>query len=749
MLPPDAVPASAPLTEFSSGRAMEYLNAIAQKPHPTGSPENARVRDYILSRLTALGLSQDVQTTTVVGPRMKRLRPVAAVTVTNVLARLKGTNSSKAVMLAAHYDSVPTGPGASDDGSGTVTLLETARALKAGPPLRNDVIFLFTDGEELGLLGAKAFVDEHPWAKEVGLVLNFEARGACGPSMMFESSSQNSWLIREFAKAAPHPVASSLMYEGYRRLPNDTDLTILKRAGLAGLNFAYAGCWPRYHTAGDSVEEIDERSLQHHGANALALARHFGNLSLNNTMGRDAVYFSLFGRMLYYSQAWAIPLMALVLLAFVGVVALGLKKSQLHRRGIALGFLGWPAGTVVALAISEILWLALRKSRFVSLLPYGMAYNSEIYMLGFVALAIAIISALYAVLQKKTSVGNLAVGALFWWLLLTILTSLSVPGASFLFVWPLLFSLIELGYAFARRKPESEVESALVWTLPAIVGILLVVPAIYQLFILVSTSGLVPITVAVALLLGFLVPHLHIMTAHNRWLLPGGAALAAVVLIIAAMSRSGFDSKHPRADSIFYALNVDTGTAVWVSSDKAPDAWTSQFFSGQVESTRLTNWIPVQVPVLQTHAPVAQLAAPKASVLDDITLGDSRILRLWITSPRQARIAWIIAPSAKVTEASVNGKPIPPSDANSHGGNWGFYYAGLPEKGIILGLSVKPSQPLELKIVDQSDGLPDIPGVSFKPRPHDLMPAPWPPFDSSTLVSKSFRFDPNAPMKHP
>ena len=106
----------------------------------------------------------------------------------NVLARIKGTNNSRAVLLVAHYDSVATSFGANDDGAGVVTLLETARALKSVDPLKNDVIFLFSDGEEVGLLGAKAFTS-HPWARDIVVFMNFESRGNTGPVVMFETST--------------------------------------------------------------------------------------------------------------------------------------------------------------------------------------------------------------------------------------------------------------------------------------------------------------------------------------------------------------------------------------------------------------------------------------------------------------------------------------------------------------------------------------------------------------------------------
>src|SRR5919202_6024012 len=195
---PDPVPASAPPTEFSSERALEHVRAIAREPHPMGSPENEAARDYLLEELSALGLEPEVQRATAVTCCSHR-GAFGAGTPENVLARLEGTaKGGKAFLVTAHYDSVSTGPGASDDGAGVAAMLETIRALKAGPPLKNDVIFLFTDGEEPGLLGAKAFVDDHPWAKDVGAVLNLEADGNTGAARLFETSDDNGWVIRQF-----------------------------------------------------------------------------------------------------------------------------------------------------------------------------------------------------------------------------------------------------------------------------------------------------------------------------------------------------------------------------------------------------------------------------------------------------------------------------------------------------------------------------------------------------------------------
>src|SRR6185436_5221486 len=130
------------------------------------------------------------------------------------------------------------GPGISDDLAGTAAVLETARALKAGPPQKNPVIFLLTDGEEAGLVGAQAFA-ESPLFREVKVVLNLEARGTRGPSLMFESIGDDGWLIPLFAAGASRPITSSVFVTIYQMMPNNTDLTVFKRSDVDGLNFAY------------------------------------------------------------------------------------------------------------------------------------------------------------------------------------------------------------------------------------------------------------------------------------------------------------------------------------------------------------------------------------------------------------------------------------------------------------------------------------------------------------------------------
>lgn len=733
--PPPAVPAGAPAGEFSSGRAMEHLRIIARAPHPTGSPQNAAVRDFILNQMRALGLETQLQTATAVQGYPRRRGAVVGATVENVVCRLQGTAGTKSLMLVAHYDSVPTSPGASDDGAGVVTLIETARALRSGPALRNTVIFLFTDGEELGLLGARAFVDQHPWAKEVGLVINFEARGAGGPSLLFETSERNGELIRHFARAALHPMTSSFFYEFYRRMPNDTDLSVFKSAGYPGLNFSYARGWPRYHTAGDSTENLDERSLQHHGTYALSLARYFGDRGLADLSHGDAVYFSLLGRVFHYPGAWVIPSTVFLSLLFLSVLALGLKTGVLKWSGLGCSMAAWLGSAVAAAAAAQFAWTLLRGTPLASMLPYGMAYNSELYAAGFLAMTVAIATALCAALSERMSPETLTVGALFLWLALAVAAALYAPGASYVFVWPSLAGLMVLVFTLPFRGGPGLL--AIAWALPAAIAILLFAPVPYLLAAFMTTSGLAPMTVAVALLSAFLTPLAIIMIRPARWWLPGAAATLALFLIVLATTRSAYHASRPRATSLFYHLDSDTGEAMYASMDTELNSWTSMFLQDGVERRNLGEHVPFDAPALTARAPTARLDPPLLSVLEDASVGDLRVIRLRIRSARQARALWISGDGSRVLGGTVNGKEVAGSE-ETRGRPWRLYYAGLPQEGIVLSLAVRRDGSLGLRVTDVSDGLPAIEGKPAPPRPDHLMASPALPFDTATMVSRNF-----------
>ena len=502
--PSNVVPASAPLTEFSADRAMEHLAALSNKPHPVGSEEHARVGEYIRSQLTILGLTPEIQRTTVVS---------------NIVARLKGTSGGKAVLLVAHYDTVPSSPGASDNGSGVAMMLEILRALKAGSPFSHDVMFLFSDGEEIGLLGAKAFVYQHRWAKEIAVVLNFEARGNSGPSIMFETSPENGWLIRQFASASPRPVASSLSHDIYKLLPNTTDFAIFKEAGFAGLEFAFINGINHYHTSTDTVAVVDRRSLQHQGASGLALTSHLADANLENVRATDAVYFDLFSSTLIaYPANLALLFTGVIVLFFLAVITLGFRRGHLTIGGVATGSLAIPLSVISALVVVMLVHWVIGSWRGGT--KGAVASQNGFEMIVFATIAIAVAAVVFVLVSRRVNTPNLMMGGLSCWLVLLCLTVFRLRGASYLFTWPLLFNLAALAYVFARQhgKPVAAQHLA-VLALCAFPGVVLFVPIIYLTGLaltLDSFGSLACLTAAPILLLGPFSPHLMVLISPNR-----------------------------------------------------------------------------------------------------------------------------------------------------------------------------------------------------------------------------------------
>ena len=701
--PPAALAASAAPDVFSAGRAVQHLSVIAEKPHPVGSAAHKQVQDYLMKQLSDAGLQPQLQTAVAV--KSGTPVPVQVSAVQNVLGRLKGTTNGKAVVLMAHYDSTLNSFGATDNGSSIATLLETLRALKTSAPLKNDVIFLFTDGEESGLTGARAFVAEHPWSNDVGVVMNFDARGSSGPVIMFEASNNNGWLIEQFGEAAPYPIAHSLSYELYRLLPNSTDLNAFKKAGMPGLNFANIDGIDRYHAPLDNLQGVDQSSMQHRGSYALALTRHLGNLDLSQPRSRNAIYFDLFGKWLVrYSTGWVWPLTLLVTALFVTLVVLGFRRRILSAREIGVGFVALIASMIIPSLVAWLLWIAIWKIRSG---PSAEATQSRLLFLGFVALAVAITLAVYAFVSKRARSENLVTGGLLWWVVLMLGISVFVPGASFIFHWPLLFSLIGLGWIILapESRKKSDLVNSLILSVCALPAIILMAPLIYQMFVGLTLNWAVLVIALSVLLFGLLLPHLRLIAAPFKWAMPAVSAAAAIVLLVAGVFANAAHVDRPTS-RIFYALNADTGKAIWATDLNQRDERSVQFFTGGEPKGTLGDFAYKRSSSQYSiaEAPALPLAAPEMSVLEDKSEGGVRSLRLQLKSPREAgTLSLFIDSNVQIVDASINKMPI--EDAPDQ---WGMYIEGIPSEGVELMLQVKTSEPLKLRVVDQSYGLPAV-----------------------------------------
>ncbi|MCL4524083.1 MAG: M28 family metallopeptidase [Acidobacteria bacterium] len=738
--PPAAIPASAPEAEFSAERAMTHVKEITREPHPLGSEAHDRVRGYLMSEVKKLGLEPQVQTTTGVTSRWY----AAAGTVENLVARLPGSEKGgKALALVSHYDSVAAAPGAGDDGAAVGAMLETLRALKAGPALKHDVIFLFTDGEEGGLLGASAFMDEHPWAKEIGAVLNFEGRGKSGASLMFETSPGNAWLVDAFAKT-PHPRGSSLAFEIYKRLPNDTDFTVFKKHGAQGMNFAFVDDWYAYHTPHDSADRLNQGSLQHHGEYMVSLAQQLGNAEFPDNPSGDTVYFNVLGNSLvHYSTGMGIVL-ALVAAGLYGFV---LRRELRQKRTILLGVI-WGAGIFVLSLVLTLLTGALVewKASFLNgrLLPEGDIIRGGAYMLSLVTWVVALNTVMYSLWRNKLGAAGLALGGLLVWTLLALWSAFTVPGASYLLTWPLLGSLIAVAMFRSTGAEESagrkEIAALLIGALPCV---LLFAPTVQQLFVTLGLTrlGTQAICIFLTLALWALIPQIELMTRLRRWLLPGAAWVLCVLFFIGGMFTTRYSAGHPKTDSMVYGRNADTGIAVWFSPGEKPDAWTKQFLSEQPTRETMEDFFPggAGTMFLKTNAKDVPLAGADVLLGEEKKEGEGRTLTLLVMSPRKAPWITVYVSEAEVLEASVNGKPIAidPDARRLPAQGWRLRYSHPPEQGIEMMLKVRGTQPVKVRVVDGSWGLPAIPGKEVTPRPDWLMPVHS---GDVTLVSRAYKF---------
>ncbi|WP_114782873.1 M28 family peptidase [Botryobacter ruber] len=736
---PEALPADAPLHEFSAERAMEHVRHVARQPHPMGTAAHARVRNYLLRQLQQLDLQTEVQEATVANQAGGTANLGY---VYNLMGRMEGRTRGKAVLLVAHYDSQANTPGAGDDGAGIAALLETARALRVGEPLQHDVIFLMTDGEEYGLYGAKAFL-RHPWAKDVGVVVNVEARGNSGPSMTFEMSPENGWVIEQFAQAAPYPFASSLMYEVYRQMPNDTDFTVFKDAGYTGVNSAFIDGYVHYHKITDTPENLDKNSLQHHGSNMLALARHFGSIPLDNTKAQDKVFFNPAGSWLVQYPAWLNLLwVALTVLLLLVTYQVGLRRQALTLQQVLTGLL---LAVVMVAAAAGLFYLL--NNFVVSQLPYtrSSVYHPDNFVVAYLLLALGLVLLLSWLALRRVRLFSLVLGAYLLWSCLMLGLFFLMPAGVYLLLFPLLFCLAGTLLVFLLNQHRRDVSwlFALLLLGAGLPALFMLMPIVRLLFIVFSLQFPLPMVVLFVLLLFLFLPLLHIMERSFSWrlvpLLPLFLLLAGGIQVARAIAAETPGPETPLQSYVSYYLNTDTGQAFWASARPRTDAWNKQFFPNP-ETGRLSEVYPIAARMyLKNNATPVALETPVATLQKDSIAAGDRFLEIKLHSPRQAAHLEVVLQPQNENElkVKVNGEELLLQPLQETGApNYFFRLNGLPQhKEVSLEVRLQQNNRLRLFLYDQSIGIPGQ--LVKKPMPAYVTPA-WD--GNLSVVGKSYTF---------
>ena len=448
---PRARPLDAPADRVSAGRALVDIQALAARPHPAGSLENARVRDALVARLAGLGLS----------PRIERhadLRPWDAPhdprtwTVDNIIGRLPGRDpSAPALLVMSHYDSVRRSPGAADDMAGVATALEIARLLKARPPAR-DVVFAFTDGEEPGLIGAGALFADPAFVRRIGFVVNMDTRGGGGRALMFQTGHGERGAERLFAAHSDHPASNSLAAFLYEKMPNDTDFTVALAHGLPGLNYAFIGRPELYHTPAAVPAAVEPGAVQSLGDQVLSVAAPLAYGRALPARGPDLTWFDLFGRVVIAYPpwvGWAPTALALALLLFAG-------RVQWRRVGLSAGDVAAGAGQG-ALAASIAAALLYIYGRLALHGYYGaLALSGWTQGATAAACAIGAATAFRAFPPPARPLGRwTGVATLAW--TLALLLQLVAPRTAFLAQWPVLLATAALAETSARGVTRSSI----------------------------------------------------------------------------------------------------------------------------------------------------------------------------------------------------------------------------------------------------------------------------------------------------
>ena len=721
--PPDPPASDRDASGFSLQRAVAHVERIAQLPHPTGSPEADAVRRYIGEELRRSHLTPSEQS----GTRLGRNGPGRFQwgTSRNVLGRVRGYGSRKAVMLAAHYDSVPSSPGASDNAAGVAALLESARVLQRGPAPRNDVIFLFTEGEESGTSGADIFAAGHPWARDVAVVMNFDARGTAGPSLMFETSAGNGWLIQQLARGAAFPRASSLYYEIYRRMPNDTDLTIFKHHGMAGLNFAFVEQPGRYHTSGDTAAALDRATLYHHGHQAVSVAKALAEADLSSPKAPDVVYFALFDRLIVYSQTWLWIVVGIAALLLIALLMLVIRSGAVTWGSLALGIVATLLAVIVSGAAGYGVWtLAVR---FVPALavPGFVLYVNAAYGIAIVLLSAAVAWAAIAAVGRWTSRAAMVVCGALVGGIAALLASVSVPGASYLLVWPWLAGLVcaigllrygarDFWTHTAVGGSRSSLADAAASAWLALPAGLLAAPVIWILFTALGVRGAIPVSVLVALTLVLMMPLLLVIAGTSPGRMALGVGVVAIATLVAAAVRIEPSASWPVRNNVFYARSLDDGKAVWGTRERAVDAWTSTIVGRAPQRGAPVPCFAEAGQFLYRAASVVAPAATRVTVVRDELAGAERIVDLQIDS--KPGTWWLLGnrspQPSRVALVEVNGIAV---DAGHRDEPFRAVTVGAaPQDPVVVRLRTAPRATVHFTLYDAVD---ELPPSTASPRP--------------------------------
>jgi hypothetical protein len=737
--PPHGKPADAPANQFSAMRALDTLHRVLpdDTPHPLGSVANDAVRIRILAEFTKLGYQPVVHTA------FECSDAGLCATVNNILARLEGTEPGDAVMLSAHYDSVPAGPGDSDDGVGVASVLEIARALKAMPPPQHSIIFLVDDGEEAGLLGARAFVDSDPWAKQVRADVNLDNRGTSGSTLMFETGAANDWAVRLYSRQPVRHLTSSLFYSIYRLLPNDTDFSVFKNAGYQGLNFAFVGGVALYHTPLDNSANVSVASLQDQGSKGLATILALANTDVPPQGDSDAVYFDIFGhKIVHWPARWTLGLAISAVVLLIGQIAWLMYKRRLTLGKLLWGIIGWIAifiATGVAGLVVRVIF------RIAGASPVRWVAHPLPAEIAFALLGIAIAVGFGSLIARTAGFWGLWGGAWTWGALLSTVIGAEMPGLSYVVLVPTIVAVL-------ASLPGTLDTSEHSWTrdvallLPLAASAVVQMPLILLFYQAMGNQALVAISLNVVLLVTPLYPlcaDLQQVPGIGGFMLRWSTLLAVGLAAFAAAVVPAYSAKSPERVNFEYALDADSSTARWIVHPDSGRLQAPIQLAGAFQRTA-NGAFPWEVrESFIADAPHLDLAAPTFTILESSPDGDRRHYTALLRSERGAPVAAVLfPPGADVESVHVEGlpvQPVTPRFTRALNGWTAYSCPSMLAAGLRMTFTLPVRKTVEVTVIDRSYGLPSVGAFLASARPLTATPSQS---GDVTLVSRRVQLFP-------
>ncbi len=690
---------------FNVGNARAHVERLsgAIGSRPAGTAENEKARAYLIETLQLYGFDVRVQEADAAWPEAGHNARVA-----NIVA-VRAGQQAEAIGLVAHYDSVPFGPGAGDDAFGTAVVLEAARVLAARTSPRYTLMVLLTDAEELGLMGARALVDDPEVRSRLKAFVNLEAIGAAGPLVLFEAGPGTSPVLRAWTYSA-HPRGGSYMQAIYDALPNDTDFTLLKELpGVSGINLAAVGDGYAYHTDRDRADRVTSGLLARAGETVLDVVDAVEDRPTLEAAPASAMYFSVLDRTAFLvSLRTGVVLGALAavlaLAVWLMIAARMLRDGGWMRLVMTLAWATIASGAVLGALLASV--LVIRSAR-AQLHPW---FASPLALFAFMTMMVVAVSwgvrrfaaRVPPPLQPEGTPFGVWFAALPPWLLLTAAALVYAPAASYLVSVPLAVAALLLPLGF-WKAPAARVASAavlvVVWVIwiPDLSTLLQFAVTTLGRFPIVTPAWLYPALFFVA---GVVIwpPVLAVLVGRLRWRMRHGLAAAIimagiVVTAALALTASAYTEERPLQRAATFIDDRVRGTAHWEISSNEPGV---DIGSGAPANVQ---WQPVRDGTLSSRISAPTKAHVfRGAVTPPATPAPFTVTASIVRRPGDADIEVTVTPADADWHAVAFVLPeaIVPTRTTlagrTRGANWQAWFTTLPREGLTWRATVPVSQ---------------------------------------------------------